>query len=399
MPTASLQMIRLVITSAAARGVAPSSLLAELDVSAAQLLDPDGRVPAELALRAWQLAADRCQDPTFGLSTVERLHPDLLSGLGWALYASATVREGLDRLIRFLRLGNQHARLRLVEEDHAVRLQLDLHDLPHAPAGFPEALRHPTECLFAALVTLLRRATGRPVTPLAVSFRHAAPSRGDTIAPYLGRLAVVPRFGAACSELVLPRAILQVPHLAPDPQLTAVTERHLRRLLDELPRADTFACRVRRALAEELRHGEPSLPRLAERLRCSERTLQRRLQQEGCTIHGLLGEVRLELAIRHLRESRESIAEISFLLGFSEVRAFHRAFKRWTGTTPTAFRATPAHRDRDRLPTSAPVTTSAPVATSAPVPTSAPVTASAATAAAISASASAARAGSSEHAA
>ncbi len=384
MPTASLQMIRLVVAAAAARGIAPPTMLAELDLSAAQLLDPDGRVPAEVAARAWRIAADRCGDPTFGFAVAEQLRLDLVGGLGWALHASATVREAVERLTRYLRLCNQYARLRLVEDGDTAHLQLELdHPDARAVAAFdPEALRHPTECLFWSLLSFCRRATGRQLTPLAVDLRHQAPPQGDTIAPYLSRFAVVPSFAAPRSALVLPRAFLELPLLAPDPQLTAVIERHLRRLLDELPRADTFACRVRRALAVELRHGEPSLPRLAERLRCSERTLQRRLQQEGCTIHGLLGEVRLELAIRHLRESKESIAEISFLLGFSEVRAFHRAFKRWTGTTPSAFRATPGHRDRssERVATSAPLTTSSPL-----------------TAAAISASA--ARAGTSEHAA
>lgn len=399
MPTASLQMIRLVVAAAAARGIAPSTMLAELDLSATQLLDPDGRVPAEVAARAWRIAADRCGDPTFGFAVAEQLRLDLVGGLGWALHASATVREGLERLTRYLRLCNQYARLRLIEDGDTARLQLEFdHPDARAVAAFdPEALRHPTECLFWSLLSFCRRATGRQLAPLAVELRHRAPQQGDTIAPYLSRFAVVPSFAAPRSALVLPRPLLELPLLAPDPQLTAVAERHLRRLLDELPRADTFACRVRRALAEELRHGEPSLTRLAERLRCSERTLQRRLQQEGCTIHGLLGEVRLELAIRHLRESRESIAEISFLLGFSEVRAFHRAFKRWTGTTPTVFRAASTRRDRDR--DCERHSDGAPVATSAPVTTSAASAASATSAAvAISASASAARAGTSEHA-
>jgi AraC-like DNA-binding protein len=116
-------------------------------------------------------------------------------------------------------------------------------------------------------------------------------------------------------------------------------------MLDELPPADTFAGRVRRVLLEELRLGAPSLARLAARMRMSERTLQRNLGREGASMQALLDEVRHQLSLRHLAESKESIAEISFLLGFAEVRACHRAFKRWTGLTPAAYRqarATPA---------------------------------------------------------
>src|SRR5262249_29868131 len=125
---------------------------------------------------------------------------------------------------------------------------------------------------------------------------------------------------------------------AADSALTAVTERHLRRMLDELPATETFTGQVRQLLLDELRLGEPTLSRLAERLRTSERTLQRRLGSEGTSIKELLDDPRHQLSLRHLADSRESIAEISFLLGFADVRAFHRAFRRWTGTTPAAFR-------------------------------------------------------------
>lgn len=88
------------------------------------------------------------------------------------------------------------------------------------------------------------------------------------------------------------------PHLAPDPALSSVVERHLRRLLGELPRADTLAGQVRRVLVEELRLGEPKLARIAARLRTSERTLQRRLGQEGTSVAALLDELRRELSLR-----------------------------------------------------------------------------------------------------
>lgn len=333
-PTASVQTVRLVIAAAAARGVTPPALLAEIGLAPAQLLDPDGRVPAELAVRAWQVAARLSGDATFGLATVDHLRPDTLGGLGWAIHASATVGAGLERMTRFLRLGNQYSRLVLLEEAEVARLRMEIdHEID------PDELRHPVECLLWGAVTVIRRATGQPLVPLAVSFRHSAPADD---APHRQRFAVAPAFAAPCSEVVLPRAALAIPHLAPDPELTAVTERHLRRLLDELPASETLAVRVKRVLAEELRHGEPTLPQLAARLRLSERTLQRRLRQESLTLQQLLDDVRCSLARRHLRESRESIAEISFLLGFSEVRAFHRAFKRWTGVTPNAFRTTPA---------------------------------------------------------
>jgi AraC-like DNA-binding protein len=95
---------------------------------------------------------------------------------------------------------------------------------------------------------------------------------------------------------------------------------------------------VHRFLAEGLSNGQPQLAQIAPRLRMSARTLHRKLEQEGTNFRRVLTEVRRELAVRHLVECRLAIGEIAFLLGFSEVSAFHRAFKHWTGHAPHAYR-------------------------------------------------------------
>ncbi len=111
------------------------------------------------------------------------------------------------------------------------------------------------------------------------------------------------------------------------------------RALAKLPKAEPTADTVRRFLAEELSNGQPKLEQLASQLHMSARTLHRRLEQEGTNYRRVLTEVRHELAVRHLIERRLAIGEIAFLLGFSEVSAFHRAFRHWTGHAPHAYRA------------------------------------------------------------
>jgi AraC-like DNA-binding protein len=110
------------------------------------------------------------------------------------------------------------------------------------------------------------------------------------------------------------------------------------RMLDELPAAESFLERVRRIVLEELGLGEPTLVRLAQRLQMSRRTLQRWLQREQTSVQALVDDARRESALRLLASTGQSIAEIAHLAGFAEVRAFHRAFKRWTGSTPAAYR-------------------------------------------------------------
>jgi AraC-like DNA-binding protein len=120
--------------------------------------------------------------------------------------------------------------------------------------------------------------------------------------------------------------------------LHPVLETHAAALVRTLPAIDTTSDRVRRVLAAELCDGEPSLDRIAGRLHTSPRTLHRRLTVQGTTFRRLVADVRRELAERCLTEGKLAIGESAFLLGYSEASVFHRAFKRWTGQQPVAFR-------------------------------------------------------------
>ena len=91
-------------------------------------------------------------------------------------------------------------------------------------------------------------------------------------------------------------------------------------------------------MVEELPDREPTVAAIAARLHMSARSLQRRLQDEDTRFTEVLSDLRRELALRYLQDRRISIGEVGFLLGFLDVTAFHRAFKRWTGRTPAEHR-------------------------------------------------------------
>jgi AraC-like DNA-binding protein len=120
--------------------------------------------------------------------------------------------------------------------------------------------------------------------------------------------------------------------------LSSIVEAQASAMLEAAPAGEGAIDSIRRVLTDELCDGEPTLERVAKRLHMSGRTLHRRLKEQGASFRLVVGEVRLELARRYLRERQATIGEIAFLLGFSEPSAFHRAFKRWTGHSPAAFR-------------------------------------------------------------
>jgi AraC-like DNA-binding protein len=78
--------------------------------------------------------------------------------------------------------------------------------------------------------------------------------------------------------------------------------------------------------------------RVARRLAISTRTLERRLNEHGVVYRQLVDDTRRVFAVDYLKDRDQSLIEIAFLLGYSEVSAFHRAFRRWTGSTPAKYR-------------------------------------------------------------
>jgi AraC-like DNA-binding protein len=145
-------------------------------------------------------------------------------------------------------------------------------------------------------------------------------------------------FAVGQNALVLSPRLLETPCARADPALVAVLDRYAADRLEQMPRSNSVADRVRTVLVDELRGGEPSASRLAARLKMSVRSLNRLLAAEDTSYHELLDGLRRDFAERHLAGDQMSISEVGFLLGFSELSSFHRAFKRWTGRTPAQFR-------------------------------------------------------------
>jgi AraC-like DNA-binding protein len=120
--------------------------------------------------------------------------------------------------------------------------------------------------------------------------------------------------------------------------LARVNEEALSRYLADLNHGDNVSARLKRLLQERLPSGDPSQDELAALLHMTTRSLQRRLAELGTTYRELINQTRHELSLEYLAQRQHSISDIAYLLGFAEVSAFTRAFKRWTGQSPTAWR-------------------------------------------------------------
>ena len=139
-------------------------------------------------------------------------------------------------------------------------------------------------------------------------------------------------------DMVLPRSVLDLPMTTADAALASVVARQASALLQSLPDPARLADQVHRLVCQSLRGQVPTVRAVAHQLGTSVRTLHRQLGEEGTSYREIVDQVRRDLAFGHVRDGRLPLGEIAFALGFSESSAFHRAFRRWTGQAPVAWR-------------------------------------------------------------
>lgn len=326
--TALASWTRAIRKALLAAGLDAEALLAEAGIAPERLADPDARLPVAQTRRLWQLAVAASGDPAFGLRVARQVQPTTFQALGYALAASTTLAEAYTRAERYCRIVTDAGELKLE------RLGEECHLLLHTVRGEAAPAEEATDAFAALQVRTVRGLSGRSVLPLRVQLRRAPPAQTE---PYLRAFHAPVAFGAADNRLVFAAADFDRPLEGANPELARINEGLAAQQLARLDQADLPA-RLRVLLTERLPDGEPTADELAAALHLSLRSLQRKLAERGLRYENLLDDTRRELALAQLREARLSLNEIAFLLGFSDASSFSRAFRRWTGLSPTAWR-------------------------------------------------------------
>jgi AraC-like DNA-binding protein len=326
--TVSIRSVRPLLGYLASRGYDAGDLRLALGQVAVDIEDPESRIPHDAAVALWDAAERLSADINIGLHAAEWIRPGMLGALEYAVQTCATLGHGLKMLARYHRVLHDVAEVRVELRGNWAVLS---HRLP-LPGGAPRQI---SEFVLAGWLLAFRRICATEWAPLEVRFPHAEPA---DVSEHRRLFAAPLLFGHERSELRIPRALLDQPLPAADSTLQQIVEAQVGTLLESLPAADSYTDSVRRLLARTLNAGSARLEEIAAQLHLSPRTLHRRLDEEGTSFRRIVCAVRRELAERHLRDRRMMIAEVAFLLGYSEASAFHRAFKRWTGHSPQAFR-------------------------------------------------------------
>lgn len=310
------------------RGFETRDLLDALGLARTIVEDPDARIPAPTVLALWDELRERSGDPALQLAAPTALPFGAYRVIDYLVYASSTVGEGVVRFARFFRLVADAVCLTVHEDGDERRLEIRRPDGTEVPGLY-------VDYVFAALVGRIRMGIRPELSVRRVELRHPAPA--DPI-PYETCFQAPVVFGASTDELCFSRDEWVAPIGHADAALADLLEEHARMLSAHLPEpADEFVGAVRQAVTASLPE-ELTAATVARRLHVSERTLQRRLMEAGTSFRDVCDATRQGLAMGYLSDPRVSITATAFLLGFSDQASFTRAFRRWTGAPPGAWR-------------------------------------------------------------
>ena len=190
------------------------------------------------------------------------------------------------------------------------------------------------DIVMALLFDLCRMNAGAALRPVAATLRRRKPDPADAYERFFGCPV---HFGGEENSFVLSAKDADRPLPSANRQLAATFDKMLAEELARLDKSDVVS-RCRAAVLEQLSSGEGTAEDTAKQLHMSPRTLQRKLAEAKTTYLQLVDDTRKDLALRYIEDPRRSVTDITFSLGFSQPSAFTRAFKRWTGVSPSDHR-------------------------------------------------------------
>jgi AraC-like DNA-binding protein len=294
-----------------------------------QIDDPEYRITVRGQIAFLEAAAGALHDNFLGFSLAEGFDCRDLGLLYYVMASSDTLGTALKRASRYSRITNE-AMVLEYRDAREPTLRLSYSGIPR------HTDQHQIEFAMVAMVRVSRELSGRRFFPKRVSMAHV---RSKGISKFARLLGTDIKFGGVSDEIGFPAGSAEWSLVNADQRLSKI----LLKLCEESLKArrndgGPLRAAVENTIAPLLPHGQALVDIVAKKLGMSQRTLERRLAEEGATFTEVLQRLKSSLAVRYLEEEGMPISRIAWLLGFEEASSFTHACRRWTGKSPRELR-------------------------------------------------------------
>ncbi len=311
------------------QGLDPAKLVRIVGEPIESLRVPGAHIPIKRQYQLFGHIMRELDDPGIPFKVARSIRMEDLHVMGFAVMTATNGLEATRRAVRYARLLTNSGHWELIEgpEGAIIRFNREI------PGGVGSRVCN--EAALADFVHCSRSCAGYDYIPVRVALRHEAPRDLRAHREFF-RCPI--EFGAPHNEFEITNEFFSRAPVDANPAMAQFFRDHAEKLLQEQEANTSLQEQVRREIVKQLPSGQPTLTSVAKRLAVSERSLRRHLTADSTSFSQLLSDVRFQRARSLLHTSKVSLSEIAYLLGFSNVSAFSRAFKKWCGSSPGEFR-------------------------------------------------------------
>ena len=309
------------------RGIEPREVFQEAGVDFKLSSDPLLRLKNEEIGRLFAFATKLTADPYFGIQVGKMLQPTNLHALGYGLMASSTLRDFCQRVENYFKLVSRSADFCHYEEGNVNVLE--------ARNMASDVCHESQDAYVVFMLRFMRVLYQKPLDPVWVEMLRPCPKEGSQ--PYLDYFNCPTKFDCEILRIAIDSSVMDDELHGANPELALQNDEVVIRYLQEMDKSDIVNW-VRGLVIKNLSSGTLSKTSIASQLHMSPRNLQFKLAAQDTSYQKILDTTRRELALAYIEQRRLAITEIAYLLGFTDSANFTRAFRRWTGKSPSEFR-------------------------------------------------------------
>lgn len=320
-----------IIRFAEQQGAEAKQLKAVLGPQALEFGQADVFVEYAVLVRVLDAATEATGNPFFGLHMGEQISLAATQYVDQMIDSSSDVKTAFENAVAYSRMisDSMDCCLELEADRFSVHFEMN----PNWKLQSSNSVMQNLDVALVCAMKSLQRLTASTHTPVAVNFYYPRPRNWNE---HYRIFDCSLQFGQKVSSIYFDRRLLDSEVASSDTGLLQQLSTHANEVLAKLPVEGSTTYQVKKALLGTAPLRTYKMEEVALQMKLGERTLQRRLQQEGSSFKDVLAQIRMRLAQKMLLE-QTAISDVAYLLGFSEPSAFVRAFKGWTQSTPKQF--------------------------------------------------------------